>query len=125
MAYGILKDKESKSSGCLRQGCLLTILITAFIFIIIPLINNTGDESTDNGTSETVEPLPEQTEESGLPTVEETETGLPEDIQKAPSSEDFITRDYSWPYGGKSGRGNSVSISQCTITSKRCPARLL
>jgi len=114
MAYGILKDKESKSSGCLRQGCLLAILIAVFIFIIIPLINNTGNESTDNGTSETglteptdttptetVEPLPEQTEESGLPTVEETETGLLEDIQKAPSSEDFIIRDYSWPYGGK------------------------
>lgn len=114
MAYGILKDKESKGSGCLRQGCLLTILIAVFIFIIIPVINNTGDESTDNETSETglteptdttptetVEPLPEQTEESGLPTAEENETGLPGDIQKAPSSEDFIIRDYSWPYGGK------------------------
>ena len=114
LPHGKGRSSDGKGSGCLRQGCLLTILIAVFIFIIIPLINNTGDESTDNGTSETglteptdttptetVEPLPEQTEESGLPTVEETETGLPEDIQKAPSSEDFITRDYSWPYGGK------------------------
>jgi len=105
---------DGKGSGCLRQGCLLTILITVFIFIIIPLINNTGDESTDNGTSETgltepadttptetVEPSPEQTGETGLPAVEEPTAELPEDIQKAPSSEDFITRDYSWPYGGK------------------------
>jgi len=107
------RSSDGKGSGCLRQGCLLTILIAVFIFIIIPLINNTGDESTDNGTSETglteptdttptetVEPLPEQTEESGLPTVEEAETGLPEDIQEAPSSEDFIIRKYSWSYGG-------------------------
>lgn len=114
MAYGILKDKESKSSGCLRQGCVLTILIAVFIFIIIPLINNTGDESTDNGTSETsstpptettpteiVEPPPEQTGETGLPTTEEAATELPEDIQKTPSSEELIIREYSWVYGGK------------------------
>jgi len=114
MAYGILKDKESKSSGCLRQGCLLTILIAVFIFIIIPLINNTEDESTDNGTSETgsttpedttptetVEPLPEQTGETELRVAEETATELPADIQETPSSEELIIREYSWVYGGK------------------------
>jgi len=113
MAYGILKDKESKSSGCLRQGCLLTILIAVFIFIIISLNSNTGDESTDNGTSETgsttttettseetVEPPPEQTEETGLPAVEEATAELPEDIQETPSSEELIIREYSWSYGG-------------------------
>ncbi len=99
------KPSDPKRSGCLRQGCLVTIFIAVFIFIIIPLINNTGDESTDNGTSETglteptdttptetVEPPPEQTEE--------TTVDLPEDIQEAPLSEKFIIREYSWDYGG-------------------------
>ena len=105
---------DGKGSGCLRRGCLLTILIAVFIFIIVPLISNTGDESTDNGTSETglteptdntptdtVEPPPEQTGETGLPAGEEPVAELPEDIQKTPSSEGLIIREYSWSYGGK------------------------
>ena len=110
------KDKPSnpKRSGCLRQGCLVTIFIAVFIFIIVPLFNNTGNESTDNGTSETnsttttettseetVEPPPEQTGETGLQVAEETATELPEDIQETPSSEELIIREYSWVYGCK------------------------
>jgi len=84
------------------------------LFIIIPLINNIGDESTDNGTSETglteptdttptetVELPPEQIEDTGLPAEEEAATKLPEDIQETPSSEELIIREYSWFYGGK------------------------
>ncbi len=105
---------DRKGSGCLRRGCLLTILIAVFIFIVVPLISNTGDESTDNGTSETglteptdntptdtVEPPPEQTGETGLPAVEEAAAELPEDIQETPSSEELIIREYSWVYGGE------------------------
>ncbi len=107
-------SSDSKGSGCLRQGCFVTIVIAFIVFIVIPLITNTGDESTDNGTSETssttptettsqetVELPPEQTGETGLPVVEEAATGLPEDIQETPSSEELITREYSWSYGGK------------------------
>ncbi len=107
-------SSDSKGSGCLRQGCFVTIVIAFILFIVIPLISNTTDESTDDGTSgtssttptettstETIEPPPEQTGETKLPAVEEATAELPKDIQKAPSSEDFITRDYSWPYGGK------------------------
>ncbi len=108
------RSSDGKGSGCLRQGCLLTILIAVFIFIIISLNSNTGDESTDNGTSETssttttettseetVEPPPEQTGETGFPAVEEAATELPEDIQETSSSEEVIIREYSWSYGGK------------------------
>ena len=103
------RSSDGKGSGCLRQGCLLTILIAVFIFIIISLNSNTGDESTDNGTSETssttttettseetVEPPPEQTGETGFPAVEEAATELPEDIQETSSSEEVIIREYSY-----------------------------
>jgi len=79
----------------------------------ISRFSNSVDEPTDDGTSETssttptettstetVEPLPEQIGETGLPAVEEAATGLPEDIQETPSSEEFIIREYSWSYGG-------------------------
>ena len=105
---------KGKSSGCLRQGCFVTIAIAFVLFIVIPLISNTTDESTDDGTSgtssttstettstETVEPSPEQTGETGLPAVEETTAELPEDIQEIPSSEELIIREYSWVYGGE------------------------
>ncbi len=105
---------DGKRSGCLKQGCFITIVIAFILFIVIPLISNTADESTDNGTSETssttptettptetVEPPPEQTGETGLPAVEEATAELPEDIQETPSSEELIIREYSWAYGGE------------------------
>ncbi len=105
---------DGGGNGSVRKGCFVTIVIAFILFIVIPLISNTADESTDNGTSETssttptettstetVEPPPEQTGETGLPAVEEAATELPEDIQETPSSEELITREYSWVYGGK------------------------
>ena len=83
-------SSDSKGSGCLRQGCFVTIMIAFILFIVIPLISNTTDESTDNGTSET---------SSTTPT--ETTAELPEDIQETPSSEELIIREYSWVYGGE------------------------
>ncbi len=111
------KPAKSNNGGCLKRGCLFTILIAIIIFIVIPSFFDNSDETNENNTSETipattedstpeetVELPPEQTEETGLPSEEgTTTTELPEDIQEAsaPESDEFIIQEYKWSYGGK------------------------
>ncbi len=111
-------------SGCVGKGCLFTIVIAVIIFIVIPSLFNTSDETNQNGTpetnpvtteetspEETIEFPPEQPEETGLPSDERVTTELPEDIQEAfvPESDEFILM---MTYNSNAIEGSRMTIKE-------------